>query len=104
MKCLQCGAEFATGKPNQIYCSRLCCKAAERKRKKLARRGMSHIENFMLPAEPAPAPTEYLPAQIDEIFPPHVPREVIIPAAVAENRKPTIEELLDWIFSEERSA
>ncbi len=27
--------------------------------------------------------------------------EIIIPAAVAENRPPTIEELLDWIFSEE---
>lgn len=103
--CPICGAQFGASQPNQIYCSRLCCKAAERKRKKLARRGMSRVE--FLPAEPAieiAPPREPQPAPIDEIFPPHVPREVIIPAAVAENRKPTIDELLDWIFSEERSA
>ena len=28
------------------------------------------------------------------------PRPVIIPAAIAENRPPTIDELLDWIFKE----
>ena len=97
--CPICGAEFTACTANQIYCSRLCRTAAERKRKKLAREGQRHI--FILPAEPAHI--EYLPTPTDEIFPPHVPREVIIPAAVAENRKPTTEELLDWIFSEERS-
>lgn len=105
--CPVCGAQFATNKPNQIYCSRLCCRAAEHRRRALARRGMSHIEKFIPPAEPAAetSPPEPQPTPIDDIFPPfYIPREVIIPAAIEENRQPTAEELLDWIFSEERSA
>jgi len=104
--CPVCGAQFQSNKPNQIYCSRLCCRAAEHRRRALARRGMSYLEKFIPPAEPvAEIVTEPQPTPVDDIFPPfYIPREVIVPAAAAENRKPTVEELLDWIFSEERSA
>ena len=104
--CPVCGAQFQSNKANQIYCSRLCCRAAERRRRALARRGMSYLEKFIPPAEPvAEIVTEPQPTPIDDVFPPkYIPREVIIPAAIEENRQPTTEELLDWIFSEERSA
>lgn len=103
--CPVCGAQFETNKPNQIYCSRLCNRAAEHRRRALARRGMSCLEKFIPPAKPAAeVVAEPQPTPIDDIFPPfHFPREVVIPAAIEQNRQPTVEEILDWIF-EERSA
>ena len=91
--CPVCGAEFETLTGQKGYCSTKCRKRAERKR-----------ERKEIPEIPTFAPPKVTVKPIEPPKPPEPRREVIIPAAVAENRKPTVDELLDWIFSKERTA
>ena len=90
--CPMCGKKFETETGQQVYCSVKCRKRAEKQR---ARR---ELPTFA----PPPAPPLPKVEVVKPIEPPR--RKVIIPAAEAENRKPTVEELLDWIFSKEQTA
>lgn len=105
--CPYCGGTFKTRGRNHIYCSKGCCRAMERKRERLKRLGIHHIPTYPMQVkaiEPETATPETT-TPIEEVTPPE-PEEpkVIIPAAIAENRAPTVDELIEWIFSKERSA
>lgn len=89
--CPVCGAEFETLTGQKVYCSTKCRKRAERKKE---RKEIPEIPTFL------PPKVEVKPVESPKPEPP----KVIIPAAEAEHRKPTVEELLDWIFSKERTA
>lgn len=88
--CPVCGVEFETESGQKVYCSTKCRKRAEKKRE---RKEIPEIPTF------APPKVEVKPIEPPKPEPP----KVIIPAAEAENRKPTTDELLDWIFSKERT-
>ena len=89
--CPTCGVEFEALTGQKVYCSAKCRKRAEKKK---ARKVIPEIPTFTPPK-----------VEVKPIEPPKPePPKIIIPAAEAENRKPTVEELLDWIFSKERSA
>lgn len=86
MKCAYCGKEFTAKRRDAKYCSRACS---------------SRYRIFHPPETPRAAYTleiPTVPATKSKPTPPPPPK-ITIPAAVAENREPTTDELLDWIFS-----
>lgn len=118
--CPICGQPFETFSTKRKYCSAQCSHQADiiLKRKSRAKyransrrssqpRTLSEYEKrslqftgsilsdnktlkttpILLTVKPTPTPIQTPPK-----------REIIIPAAVAENRQPTVNELLDWIF------
>lgn len=92
--CAYCNGEFVTRDAKKVYCSAMCRRSAERlefRLKQEARREADMQAALNKPAvvEPIEAPA---------------PPKVVIPAAAAENRKPTVDELLDWIFSKGATA
>lgn len=104
--CPRCGKEFVRRTKLQRYCSCHCAHLeANRRYRRQARIHTTAKEIFerlqirragtqwgervyVPPPEPKPKPK-----------PERCP---LIPAAQAENRKPTVDELLDWIFDEDR--
>lgn len=91
--CKHCGKEFTTRNGQRQYCSVACRRAAERK--------LDHIYHRKCKRAPIPAISmvPIVASKFSPPPPPPPPPKIIIPAAVAENRKPTVDELLDWIFS-----
>lgn len=110
--CLICGKEFDTNR-KQVVCCSDSCKAQRGYNKKNRAKSLSKSEKISLErtgkilaetiADNNIVPNWQLPNHaLRAIYPLHwSPRPVIIPAAIAQNRKPTITELLDWIFSKE---
>lgn len=92
--CAYCNGEFTTRDPKKIYCSAQCRRSAEILNARLQREAKR--EAVRLAAQNKPAVVK--PIETPE------PPKVIIPAAAAENRKPTVDELLDWIFSKGATA
>ena len=84
MKCAYCGKEFTAHRKDAKFCSRLCYGRYQTVYPRERRETIPEI------------PT--VPAVASKFTPPPPPK-ITIPAAVAENRKPTVDELLDWIFS-----
>ena len=92
--CPECGIEFETLTGQKVYCSAKCRKRAGKKRSEIP-----EIPTFVAPPK--------LKVKVEPPKPPKPPkprRKVIIPAAISENRKPTVEELIEWIFSKEATA
>lgn len=94
--CAYCHGEFTTRDSKKIYCSVMCRRSAERLNARLQREAQREADIQAALNKPA---------VVEPIEPPKpAPPKVIIPAAVAQNRKPTVDELLDWIFSKEATA
>ena len=94
--CAYCNGAFTTRDSKKIYCSVMCRRSAERLNARLKREALREAD--MQAAQNKPAVVE--PIEL----PKPAPRKVVIPAADAENREPTVDELLDWIFSKEATA
>lgn len=90
-KCAYCYGEFTTRDSKKIYCSAQCRRSAERLEFRLKQEAQREADMQAALNKPAVVEPIETPA----------PPKVVIPAAVAENRKPTVDELLDWIFSKE---
>ena len=97
--CPICGVEFHTTTGQQKFCSEKCRRRAWSIRQRVAGKVTVAIPTSLPPKVEVIKPPE--PTEPPE--PPKPRREAIIPAAEAENRKPTVDELLDWIFSKERA-
>lgn len=101
--CAYCGAEFNTRRKEQTFCSPTCRRSAEFRQAKLARLGFSSKTPPAKPVTIKPAvevvKLEPTPEVVEVQAPPVEPPKVVTPAVTAENRKPTVDELLDWIFS-----
>lgn len=120
--CLFCGKEFETNRKQVVCCSNYC--KAQRNRilqrgyreknraKSRAAKSLSKSEKISLDrtgkilaetiADNNITPNWQVPNHaLRALYPLHwTPRPVIIPAAIAQNRKPTVNELLDWIFNQ----
>lgn len=92
--CAYCNGEFTTRDPKRLYCSTACQRSAEILNARLQREAKREAVRLAAQNKPAVVKPIETPA----------PSKVIIPAAVAENRKPTVDELLDWIFSKGATA
>ena len=106
--CLRCGATFEAKSRNKTYCSEECKaiarQTAQRRQWWQTKRRASPVVTRKVEPTPEPAPT-IEPTPVIEAKPePPKANPIIIPAAVAENRKPTTDELLDWIFSKRASS
>ena len=91
--CKHCGKEFTAHNGQRQYCSVTCRRAAEKKLDRIYHRKCKREQIHAIPTVPIVASKFTHPP-----LPPPPPK-ITIPAAVAENRKPTADELLDWIFS-----
>ena len=100
--CLRCGATFEAKSRNKTYCSEECKaiarQTAQRRQWWQTKHTAKPVTTSKVESTPEPA-VETTPATIQPPKP--EPPKVIIPAALAQNRKPTTDELLDWIFSKE---
>ena len=120
-QCAHCGKEFKPNHGKQIFCSKECRYQNSLKKAKIYRAKRADKRGTQKFSEHAFSRSEAEMAAVnwgEEIKVPHnhwkpfrTPKdawrnkklparrvEIKIPAAVAENRAPTIEELLDWIF------
>ena len=89
--CAYCNGAFTTRDSKKIYCSVMCRRSAERLNARLKREAQREADMQAALNKPA---------VVEPIEPPKpAPRKTVIPAADAENREPTVDELLDWIFS-----
>ena len=95
--CKYCGKEFNTSNSRQEYCSITCRRKVEAVRyNRIGHRANKMIQYQVEPQTvPRPKPTVVTAPK------PKPKPQIIIPAAVTENRKPTVNELLDWIFDKE---